>query len=79
MDDKDKKPQRALITYRTKELKANAKWPDWREREIDAAKDGPDAMAQFYDRRTWPSMTGAIEVRGITWLRDDGSLSEEVV
>lgn len=60
-------PQRALITYRTKELKADAKWSLWFQREIREAKDSADAMYQFYTRFTWPCMTGAIEVRAITW------------
>lgn len=63
-----KEPQRALITYRTKELKEGAKWSEWREREIDSALDSYEAMERFYSRRTWPTMTGSIEVKGITWL-----------
>lgn len=63
----DQKPQRAVITYRTKPLEAKAKWSLWFQREISEAKDSTDAMFQFYERVTWPCMTGAIEIKGVTW------------
>ena len=68
----EKKPQRALIPYRVKPLATDAKWEPWREREIDSATDSEDAMSQFFDRRTWPAMTGAIEVKQVIWLGADG-------
>lgn len=71
MPDTPPQPKRALITYRTKELKDAAKWTAWREREIAEAKDFDDAMGQFYERFTWPAMTGAIEVKEVSWLDED--------
>lgn len=59
-------PRRALIEYRTKELKGGAKWSLWFQR-IVTAKDSQDAMDQFYKERTWPAMTGDIQVKGVTW------------
>jgi hypothetical protein len=63
--------KRALITYRTKELAEDAKWSALRERTIDEAKDSADAMTQFYAQRTWPAMTGFIEVKSVTWPDED--------
>lgn len=63
----EKKPRRAVIEYRTKELKEGAKWSLWFQREIDSAIDSNDAMKQFYARPLWPAMTGAIEVRQVAW------------
>lgn len=60
-------PQRAIIVYRTKELKAGAKWSLWFQREISEAKDSADAMTKFYDGYTWPAMTGRIEVQKVDW------------
>lgn len=71
MDTPKQEPQRALITYRTKDLADGAKWTAWREREIAAANDSADAMSQFYERFTWPAMTGAIEVKSVTWPDED--------
>ena len=66
-----KEPQRALITYRTKPLEADAKWSAWREREIDGALDSTDGMQKFYARPTWPAMTGAVEVKSVSWPDQD--------
>lgn len=66
-----KAPQRALVTYRTKDLHPDAKWSLLRERIISTATDSADAMAQFYDERTWAPMTGAIEVKSVKWPDED--------
>lgn len=62
-----KEPQRALVTYRTKALKADAKWSLYFQRVIDAALDSQDAMQKFYNDPIWPAMTGAIEVKAVAW------------
>lgn len=67
LETPEKQPQRAVIIYRTKEFKEKAKWSLWFQREIGEAKDSVDAMYQFYDRFTWPCMTGAIEVQKVEW------------
>jgi len=66
MPDKQE-PKRAVIEYRTKELKDGAKWSLWFQREIDSAVDSGDAMRQFYARPLWPAMTGNVEVKRVVW------------
>lgn len=70
MDDKKtdqpKEPKRGVIQYRTKALAKDAKWSLWFQRELNGV-DSEDLMDQFYNRRTWPAMTGMVEVKGITW------------
>lgn len=60
-------PQRAVVIYRTKELKDKAKWSLWFQREIPESKNSTEAMTKFYDGYTWPAMTGSIEVQKVTW------------
>ncbi len=67
----EKEPQRALITYRTKEFKADAKWSLWFQRIIESATDTADALKKFYDGWIWPAMTGAIEIKSVAWPDKD--------
>lgn len=64
---KELEPKRAVITYRTKPLAADAKWSQLFQRVIESATDSADAMKQFYNPPIWPAMTGAIEVKGVSW------------
>lgn len=63
----EKQPQRAVIEYRTKPFEDGAKWSLYFQREIESAKDSADAMKQFYARPLWPAMTGAVEVKKVSW------------
>lgn len=63
----EKEAKRAVVVYRTKELKEGAKWSLWFQREIEGV-DSEDVMKQFWARSIWGVMTGSIEVQNILWL-----------